>query len=133
MAYVTKELVQKNREQIRPILKKYGFNGTVSGTGTSTLSLNISGGSEDVIQNFNDCLLKGVATYRDPAKTYVNVNPYHFRDQFTGTVVEFLEEVIKVMNDGNHDRSDIMTDYFDVGWYIEISFGKWNKPYIRKG
>jgi hypothetical protein len=30
---------------------------------------------------------------------------------------------------GNHDRSDSMTDYFDVGWYISINVGKWNKPY----
>jgi hypothetical protein len=22
-----------------------------------------------------------------------------------------------------------MTDYFDVGWYIEINVGKWNKEY----
>jgi hypothetical protein len=22
-----------------------------------------------------------------------------------------------------------MTDYFDVGWYIDINVGKWNKPY----
>jgi hypothetical protein len=30
---------------------------------------------------------------------------------------------------GNYNNSDIMTDYFDVGWYIEINVGKWNKEY----
>jgi hypothetical protein len=34
------------------------------------------------------------------------------------------------MNDGNHDRSDIQTDYFDVGWYVDVNIGRWNKPYI---
>jgi hypothetical protein len=29
----------------------------------------------------------------------------------------------------NHDNSDIMTDYFDVGWYLNINVGGWNKPY----
>jgi hypothetical protein len=32
----------------------------------------------------------------------------------------------------NHDNSDIMTDYFDVGWYVNIYVGKWNKPYNVK-
>jgi hypothetical protein len=30
---------------------------------------------------------------------------------------------------GNHDRSDIQSDYFDVGWYVDINIGRWNKPY----
>jgi len=34
------------------------------------------------------------------------------------------------MNEGNHDNSDIMTDYFDVGWYISVRLGKWDKPYV---
>jgi hypothetical protein len=33
------------------------------------------------------------------------------------------------MNDGNHDNSDIQSDYFDVGWYISINVGRWDKPY----
>ena len=41
----------------------------------------------------------------------------------------FLSEVIPAMNNGNHDNSDIQTDYFDVGWYIDVNIGKWNKPY----
>jgi len=23
-----------------------------------------------------------------------------------------------------------MTDYFNVGWYIDVNIGKWNKPYV---
>jgi hypothetical protein len=34
------------------------------------------------------------------------------------------------MNAGNHNRSDAMTDYFDVGWYVDVNIGKWNQPYI---
>jgi hypothetical protein len=26
-----------------------------------------------------------------------------------------------------------MTDYFDVGWYIDIKIGKWDKPYNFTG
>ena len=31
------------------------------------------------------------------------------------------------MNVGNHDNSDPMTDYFDVGWYISVNLGRWDK------
>jgi len=30
---------------------------------------------------------------------------------------------------GNHNNTDLMSDYFDVGWYISINVGKWDKPY----
>jgi hypothetical protein len=29
-------------------------------------------------------------------------------------------ELRDAMNSGNHDNSDIMSDYFDVGWYVSI-------------
>jgi len=34
------------------------------------------------------------------------------------------------MNNGNHNNSDIQTDYFDVGWYITVNLGKYDTPYI---
>jgi hypothetical protein len=36
------------------------------------------------------------------------------------------------MNDGNWDKSDIQSDYFNVGWYVDVNIGKWNKPYVRE-
>jgi hypothetical protein len=33
------------------------------------------------------------------------------------------------MNNGNWNNSRIEVDYFDVGWYIDVNIGKWNKPY----
>ena len=45
--------------------------------------------------------------------------------------VSFLDEVLPAMNVGNHNRSDLMTDYFDVGWYIDINIGRYNKPYVQ--
>jgi hypothetical protein len=32
-----------------------------------------------------------------------------------------------------YDNTDIMTDYFDVSHYIDISIGKWDKPYAFTG
>lgn len=33
------------------------------------------------------------------------------------------------MNVDNHDRSDLQSDYHDVGWWIEIRLGSYEKPY----
>lgn len=64
-------------------------------------------------------------------ETYINVNVYHWRDHFTGPTKGFLEIVLPILNRGNHDNSDPMTDYFDVGWYVDVQFGKWDKSYIK--
>lgn len=37
-----------------------------------------------------------------------------------------------IVNKKNYDRSDSMTDYFDVGFYSHIRVGKWDKPYAQK-
>jgi hypothetical protein len=42
---------------------------------------------------------------------------------------EFLKEVLTAMNEGNHDRSEIQYDYFDVGWYVDVNVGRWNESY----
>ena len=45
----------------------------------------------------------------------------------------FLNELYRACNHceeyQNHDRSDSMTDYFDVGWWVDINLGKYGKPY----
>jgi hypothetical protein len=43
----------------------------------------------------------------------------------------FISKLEKICYAGNHDNSDAMTDYFDVGWYVDINYGKWDKPYVK--
>lgn len=61
---------------------------------------------------------------------YHRVNHYHylraFRDAKMG---ELFGKIIAALNTDNHDNSDLMTDYFDVGHYVDISIGRWNKPF----
>jgi len=42
-----------------------------------------------------------------------------------------FEKIFDAANSGNHDNSDTMTDYFDVGWYVHLNVGTWNKPYSQ--
>ena len=61
------------------------------------------------------------------------MNVYWYKEHFSGKALKFLGEVIPAMNNGNHDNSDIQTDYFDVGWYSDVNIGSWNKPYKVEG
>ena len=119
---------------IKAVLKKYGVKGSLAVRNHSTLVLNIKSGPIDFISNLNKvCAVAPGAdrygAYR-PAVGSIDVNPYHYRDHFDGKALAFLSEVMPVMNNGNHDNSDIQSDYFDIGWYIDVNIGSWNKPYI---
>lgn len=132
MAYVSKELKAKLAPTIKAICKEYGIKATLAVRHHSTLALNIKEGSIDLIGNYNATIAE-----RDPtgnrrinlAEKSIQVNTYWYHEHFSGKAKAFLEEVITAMNNGNHDRSDIQTDYFDVGWYVDVNIGQWNKPY----
>jgi hypothetical protein len=132
MAYMNQERKAKLAPAIKAVLKKYGIRGTIS-TDRHSLSVNIKAGKLDFIQNFNTTCGNDyyqVARGFIPAKDYLQINPYHYDKHFSGTAADFFRELIEAMNVGNHDNSDIMTDYFDVGWYTHVNVGRWNKPYV---
>jgi hypothetical protein len=137
MAYISKTEVQQKAVQIKALLKEYGFKGTVAGSNSSTLRVRITEGKLDVIANMADtadALPYAKFTSEEVAKMrqlkYTSVNPYWYHEHYSGTVLEFLKRLFGIMNEGNHDNSDIMTDYFDVGWYNSVMIGDWDKPYV---
>ena len=121
MAYMNQEKKAKIAPAVKAILKKYNVKASLAVRNHMTLVLNVKQGPVDFINDFGNS--------EDAAKFGIQVNPYHYKSHFTGKSVKFLEEVITAMNVGNHDRSDIQSDYFDVGWYVDVNIGKWNKPY----
>ena len=132
MAYMNQDRKAKLAPAIKAILKRYGVKGTLA-TGPHSLILNIKSGPLDFMTDFNNTIGEKAYMYQNftPVDKYITVNTYHYRDHFSNKVIrKFLDEITDAMNVGNHDNSDIQTDYFDVGWYIDINIGKWNKPYI---
>jgi hypothetical protein len=132
MAYMNQERKAKIAPEIKSILKKYGVKGSLAVRNHSTLVLNIKSGKIDFISNFNETVSTQPGGFRNgsPATKSLQVNPYWYHDHFSGKAKSFLKEILTVMNMGNHDRSDIQTDYFDVGWYVDVNVGQWNKPYV---
>jgi hypothetical protein len=60
---------------------------------------------------------------------YIKINEYYPEKEFDGRILPIFQNIKDAMMKGNHNNSDIMTDYFDVGWYIDIQVGEWNKPF----
>lgn len=114
MAWMNQEKKKALMPGIKKVLKKFGIKGTVKIRHHSTLVVTLREGAID----FGD-------------KPQVNV--YWIDDQWKGEAKQFLLELYKAMNAceeyQNHDRSNAMVDYFDVGWYCDISIGEWKKPY----
>ena len=138
MDYFNQERKQERAPAIKAILKKYGVKGSLAVRNHMTFVLNIKSGSIDFIENY---------IQTDEAKNYGNkmsadqvayirqnkaldVNPYWYQEHYSGKAKSFLKEILTAMNGGNHNNSDIQTDYFDVGWYVDVNIGSWNKPYV---
>jgi hypothetical protein len=134
MAYMNSEMKAKIAAKIKPILAKYGVKGSLSVRNHSTIVLTLKSGKIDFIENLNRvCGSSHYQTsngFRPVTGGHVDVNPYWYHDHFDGKARKFLDEALRVLNTGNHDNSDSQTDYFDVGWYVDVNVGKWNKPYI---
>ena len=138
MAYMSQERKAKLAPAIKAVCKKYNVKASIAVRNHSTLIVNIKQGEIDFIENFIETdanVMHGRKMDQDRIdyirkNRSLDVNPYWYKEHFSGKALAFLSELFPAMNDGNHDRSDIQTDYFDVGWYVDVNIGKWDKPYI---
>lgn len=62
-------------------------------------------------------------------KDYEQVNHYYIKDHYQGEIAEVLNTIHDIISKGNYDNSDYMTDYFNVGWYMSISIGAWDRHF----
>jgi hypothetical protein len=139
MAYMNQERKAKLAPAIKALFKRYGIKASIAVRHNSTLVVNIKSGAIDLIGNYIENLKTRNYNKFDPNNIEaikrikeagnIDVNPYWYHEHFTGEAQKFLSGLFLAMNIGNHDRSDIQADYFDVGWYVDVNIGKWNKPY----
>lgn len=129
MAHMSQEKKKEISAKLKPIIKKYDLSGTLSVDHHSTLVFTISRGPIDFISDYNKIAAERNRNDNQLVKDSMRINEFWYKEFHSGKALECLSEIIPIMNDGNHNNSDPMSDYFDIGWYIEIQIGKWNKPY----
>lgn len=118
MAYITAERTREIKKELKQAFPKIKF----SVVNRHSMEVDVAIMESDI--DFSDIL---------EDRTHTTVNHYWI-DKNYPTHAELLKKIYAIVNKGNHDNSDIMTDYFDVGFYVTLEIGKWDKPYVcRKG
>ena len=135
MAWMNQAKKATIASMVKPILAKYGMKGTLSVRNHSTIVLTLTSGKVDFIgdmvdsfPNYGNTITVDKIALR--SRYHLKVNNYHLDTTYTGTALKLLKELDAAMHGADwYDRSDIMTDYFDTAYYIDINVGKWDKPY----
>jgi len=117
MAYISQEKKKSAEAVIKPICDQYGVKGRLSIRHHSALVFTAHS-STKLFQQFDG--------------KEIDINLYRFQDseKYTEIEKEFIAKIYCVMRAGNHNNSDIMTDYHDVGWYMDFRIGKFDKPFV---
>jgi len=124
MAYITKDEIKSIREALKKEFPNFRFS--VKNRNHSTADIAIKSGPED----FSD-ILEG--------RGHIGINTYYTKE-FYPEKEGFFDKIVEIAKtapavDGGKewfDKSDSMTDYFHTAYYINVSVGEWNKPYILK-
>ncbi len=114
-AYVSKEKMKQVQTELKETFPQYKF---------SIRKENFS--------SINVSILSGPLTLTKDPKGYEQVNRYHIREHFEDNpkAAEFLQQVLDIIDKGNYNDSDYHSDYHNVGFYVNLSIGQWNKPYV---
>jgi hypothetical protein len=43
--------------------------------------------------------------------------------------LSIIKDIVEISNKTNFDKSDIQSDYFNVGYYFNMNIGNWDKPF----
>ena len=137
MAYISKVQVEEKRKLINELCKRHKVSATVSGANTGAITVTIRKGAigflgnhvETVNGNFTNNQQHIENAEGSAKKGYFYVNPYYTNMQFSGTVLEFISELLSILKDGHYDNSDVISDYFECAWYYYIMIGTYDKPY----
>lgn len=123
MAWMNQERKAALAAGLKKVLPK-GWKYSLAVRHHSTLVLTITEAPIDLVA-------QSLCSDEQKKRGYIDVNQYHIEGIFSGSLLKAFTAIRDAMMVGNHDNSDPMTDYFDVGWYIDINVGKWDKPFRR--
>lgn len=118
MAYITTEQVQEKRKMLKEAFPaKDGWK--LSVTKEHYTSINIA-------------IMQYPEGY-DFGTKYEQINHYCIDDytNFGDKEKAVLKKISDIAHIGHWDESDIMTDYFDCAFYINIQIGKWDKQPVQ--
>ena len=118
MPYISTEHVKRIRDEIKSKFPQYKFS--IRRQHSMSVSLSIISGPLD--------LMNGVT------HSYEQVNKFYIKDNYSNfpEKMKLLQEIYEII-DRENGTLVVDSDYGVVpNYYIDISIGEWNKPYIIK-
>lgn len=121
MAYVSTEVMKEKRAQIKALFPvRNGWKFSVRQRHHSTICIS---------------LMQYPAGFDFPEQG--DINPYWISESFDRLGLgaaerEILEAAYDVAMEGHWDKSDVMTDYFNCSWYVDLEIGQWDKPCLQQ-
>lgn len=128
MAYVNQEKKAKILAALKPAIPAT-WKWSLAVRHHSTIVLTISAAPVDLIAEYVSRRCSDEVRESCLKQRYLDANPYHWREHFEEPLLTTFAAIFKALNVDNHDRSDMQTDYFDVGHYVSVHFGRWDKPF----
>ena len=138
MAYISTDDVKHIRNELKKELPQYKFS--VVRDHHSSVSIALMKGPAFNDYEYFDRYNNTTTTANLGDGEHHQINQFHLEDFYGKENAEILGKIDSIAhtapakNGGKvwYNDSDIMTDYFDIAYYIHISVGKWNKDYEIK-
>lgn len=130
MAYVNKEKKAAIAAALKLVVPN-GYKYSLAVQNHSTIVMTIYSAPVDLLEEVRECYSRN-SEGRTPGRevgSYFDVNPYHFDRSFNSSL-PVITGILEALNFDNHDRSDIQSDYFDVGHYVCLRIGTYAKPFV---
>lgn len=96
----------------------------------STIVLTIRSAPVDLIEEAFEAERRNYMFKDETAKKPSHMAVNHYAAERNYGEDHIFTKIAAAMNTDNYDRSDSQSDYFDVGHYVDINIGKWDKPFI---
>lgn len=125
MAFMSQQRKAELAVEIKKVMPA-GWKWSLAVHHHSTLVLTISAAPVDLI-GLNK--RPGTGTCPPDAERYLSLNEFYIEREYDEPLCATFKAIKNAMMVGNHDRSEPMTDYFDVGWYIDIRIGCYERPF----
>lgn len=133
MAYMNQEKKARIAAALKTIMPK-AWKWSLSVQNHSSINLTIASAPVDLPAEMMRVYNSSIYAHRDGAKTapdtHTLVNHYHLDQHFDGELLALFKKIVAALNTDNHDRSDAMVDHFDVGHYVHVNVGRWNKDFV---
>lgn len=132
MAHISQEHKKEIHAEIKTIIPDWKFSLSV-GDGQRTLRLCILSAEIDLPQVFYDAT-RGNLNYQfvDFLSGQFDVKGFDFDLLEDKALGERFGRLLAALNDENFNDSDPYTDYYHVGWYVELRIGHFEKPFVFK-